>query len=486
MNESPIELMLIQENPEIKEHQLLLLHMGFDLAMINKAIKYSNYQTIEDLIDYLTKENGLWKHPFILKETPPPLTASRNFDNAIGLLNGIDSIAFFQKKVCDICGEEEQHHEQFQVDNPFDRMRSMTNSINSISNGRSSLKDNNDDPFCGICLCAIEDKISLSKCNHVFCSECFRQHVEELIKANRIAAIPCPEANCDNVALEEEFFLPLLSHKAALKYNEFKAHNEIAKDHTKVFCPLCESYAVLPQGNIRNSGMFMSTEQPKVELTCVKNKHRFCSCGRTLHEGKCYKEGKELMEYMKSENIRKCPRCGFLIKKTMGCNHMICGNPNCNYEFCWVCMKECLPNHYDQGLCAGLQFIDEDSWAYKAMSFHPCVRCGYSVVRTILLVLCYAIFILFAPVVFGLDYCFRSSVPRLMYTLNSDTAFSCARTAHRFHVLVESIFVLPICMVGSAVGMAVGAVGMVIWGVILLCRCCCEKLSRKAPETKLI
>ena len=75
--------------------------------------------------------------------------------------------------------------------------------------------------------------------------------------------------------MKKEFFLLLLDHKAVLKYQQFKTHNEIAKVPTKVFCPVCESYAVLPQSNLCQSGILTSIEQPKVELTCVKKNINF-------------------------------------------------------------------------------------------------------------------------------------------------------------------------------------------------------------------
>ena len=58
-------------------------------------------------------------------------------------------------------------------------------------------------------------------------------------------------------------------------------------------------------------------------------------------------------------------------KKNNGCNHMTCGNPLCKYEFCWLCMNEAVPNHYDFGPCAGKQFFDPDSFGNKLRQEHP-------------------------------------------------------------------------------------------------------------------
>ena len=72
---------------------------------------------------------------------------------------------------------------------------------------------------------------------------------------------------------------------------------------------------------------------------------------------------------MKLKNIKKCPKCLAFIKKDSGCNHMTC--PICHYEFCWLCLKESLPNHYEFGSCAGMQFIDENSFIYRFRNTHP-------------------------------------------------------------------------------------------------------------------
>lgn len=37
-------------------------------------------------------------------------------------------------------------------------------------------------------------------------------------------------------------------------------------------------------------------------------------------------------------NTKECPKCQATIEKDGGCNHIICRNSSCRYEFCWVCL----------------------------------------------------------------------------------------------------------------------------------------------------
>ena len=177
--------------------------------------------------------------------------------------------------------------------------------------------------------------------------------------------------NCFNRKLTEEFFSQYLSDQEYFKYLQFKSQNEIARDPKKFFCPYCDSYAQI-EGEIKN----YDSNNPYYRKSILKclNGHEFCSCGRPIHNNECYQDEKEFKELIDLEKIKECPKCGFLIKKFRGCNHMTCGNPICKYEFCWLCMNEAVPNHYDYGPCAGKQYFDPDSLSYSLERYFP--NCG--------------------------------------------------------------------------------------------------------------
>ena len=225
-----------------------------------------------------------------------------------------------------------------------------------------------------------ENPVEIENCKHKFCYECFNSYLDNLITRNNIEKIPCPKNKCTNDNLSEEFFSQYLSEEQYFKYRQFKSKNDIARDPKKIFCPHCDSYAQLsgldqiPDPN--------SPNYVKSTLKC-QNAHEFCSCGRPIHEGDCFQDEQEFKELIISEKIKKCPKCGFFIKKNNGCNHMTCGNPLCKYEFCWLCMNEAVPNHYDYGPCAGRQFFDPDSFQNRLRETHPRL---YSIVSVFMII----------------------------------------------------------------------------------------------------
>ena len=437
-------------NNQTQTLQQNLIRMGFDIIMINKIISIFKITTENEALDYLIKtEEGMWNHPFIPKEINPdeennafleqPKAMMNNVltrINSLGISNPIrertSSLLQNDSKsgeirveddICEICGESKNFHKikdyiapdqnniLFKNENSLDDIIINNNNNNNILNDEDHNvlleKDNNiinnnqniniikkeeekeeeenENPNeCPICMGDFENPIEIEKCKHKFCMECFNSYLVNLINNNRIDEISCPKKNCSNKKLQEEFFSQFLSEQEYFKYRQFRAQNDIARDSKKIFCPLCDSYAQIEGINEQYDSN--NPNYKKSTLKCQKG-HEFCSCGRPLHENDCYHDEKEFKEFLDAEKIKKCPKCGFLIKKNKGCNHMTCGNPICRYEFCWLCMKEAVPNHFDYGPCAGKQFYDPDSFSYRLQQNHPCLYLLYSFFSSIFILL---------------------------------------------------------------------------------------------------
>ena len=392
----------------IKKLQQNLFLMGFDILMINKIISYFNITTESEAIDYLIKdENGMWNHPFIPKEkfkeqtensllNPQKIVINNVFTRfkSNSLNENANNNIVIENDICDICEESIDFHniKNYEIKNKInDNNEEPKDSIN-LENKNNNKKNKNilideeeeeekNKDECPICMGDFENSIEIEKCKHKFCYGCFNSYLNNLIIKNQIQQISCPKYKCPNNNLSEEFFSQYLSEEQYFKYRQFKSKNEIARDAKKFFCPYCDSYAQI-EGNIEN----YDSNNPNYKKSILKcmNSHQFCSCGRPIHENECYHDDKEFEELIETEKIKKCPKCGFLIKKNRGCNHMTCGNPICKYEFCWLCMNEAVPGHYEFGPCAGKQFFDPDSFSYQLRVNHPFLSFFYEIFMFIL------------------------------------------------------------------------------------------------------
>lgn len=77
-------------------------------------------------------------------------------------------------------------------------------------------------------------------------------------------------------------------------------------------------------------------------MQCDACKNRYChTCLLAVHEGPC--ESQELLFFENNLQYRKCKKCGIIIEKDQGCNHMVC---ICKYEFCYVCGETWSAAHY--------------------------------------------------------------------------------------------------------------------------------------------
>ena len=430
-----------------------LIMMDFDIEMINKVILYFNIESEDQAIDYLTKNSdGLWKHPFIekindnnnndetkdnnqiiknnslIKGMTTKITEFRNrgisnviYDSFINEPQMISGNSSDSNSICEICGEPESlhlestnHNDEIAIlENDFNNeikenniknneinekeetnINNNENDINININNNNNIDNNNNDQIdnsnCPICLEELENPIEIPTCHHKYCRECFTEYLLDLIKSKKIEKIPCPTKNCFEKELKEEFFSQYLSEEDYFKFRTIRSQIEILKDPKKMFCPFCDSYASIPT----NEKIILDPNDSKYVKTTMKckNGHEFCSCGIALHEGDCYKDSNDFQKFLINENVKQCPKCGFYIKKVNGCNHMTCGNAACRFEFCWLCMQEAVPGHFEFGKCKGMQFINTSSCIYKLKLRHPFIYRIYQLIMSSILLIILTLF----------------------------------------------------------------------------------------------
>lgn len=193
-------------------------------------------------------------------------------------------------------------------------------------------------------------------CFHLFCDDCYYNYLKEKINNNIVEKIKCPFKNCSfflyNEFIERKIFIDINLLK---KYKKLLKRKQLMIDPNIQLCPYpdCESYAKKIENN-----KFVS---------CIENKHKFCfNCLKDWHNNEECKieEEKSFENWRDSKKVKRCPRCKYFIEKNEGCNHIICFN--CKYNWCWLCLQECKPNHFDLNKkCFGLQYAKSSCFSNR-------------------------------------------------------------------------------------------------------------------------
>ena len=210
--------------------------------------------------------------------------------------------------------------------------------------------------YCQICqneLSKEELMNNILECNHYFCDSCFYEYLKEKININNIENINCPYESCETILYDKFIQSHLINDIPLLdKYLKFKQRKQLILNPNVTLCPYpnCESYALKNQNN---------------KYVICKKGHKFClDCLKEWHgKEECkIQTDKKFEEWRNSKNVKKCPKCKTYIEKIDGCNHMTCSN--CKYQWCWLCLKEYFPDHFEAGgNCEGLQYTN-----YKCFS----------------------------------------------------------------------------------------------------------------------
>ncbi|XP_065829261.1 E3 ubiquitin-protein ligase arih1-like [Oscarella lobularis] len=209
---------------------------------------------------------------------------------------------------------------------------------------------------CQICFGGVEPKdFTGVECGHQFCRDCWEMYLTVKISDEGMCQdISCPAHEC-RILVDEVTVYQLLKDPVVIKkYQYLLAGCYIEANRLMKFCP---------GPGCQNAVRVTYNESRQVRCLC---NHSFCfGCLDLAHEPvkchylkkwkkKCDNES-ETSNWL-SANTKECPKCHAAIEKGGGCNHMVCRNRSCKFEFCWVCQGPWQPhgsswyncNRYDE------------------------------------------------------------------------------------------------------------------------------------------
>ena len=321
------------EGQNIRSDIELLKEMGFNKKMINKVYILLRPANIQNAIEFMIEINNKYQHNFMQSSNPE------------------------EKYLCLICKKPKENHMNYNQNEELSDEQNISlikNTENIIIEKDNDNENNNDELECEVCyeIISSEDKeFNKINCGHLFCVHCWFNYLKTLIMEGKVDKIKCMDHECNEIISKEFILKHICEHNILIdKYNRFIERNEVFNNKNKRYCPKpdCDSYL------------------EKNELTKYvkcKNGHEYCfECLKLPHGNKKCDTGQEknLLKWMKSKKVKRCPRCQIYTEKNKGCNHMTC--INCQYQWCWLCEGEYKYGHYKRGNCGGLQFAEYNNF----------------------------------------------------------------------------------------------------------------------------
>lgn len=180
--------------------------------------------------------------------------------------------------------------------------------------------------------------MSSAGCEHEFCNNCWSKYLEvKILDEGMGENITCPAHNC-TILLHYETCLNLLKNCRAEEVYKTIIKNSFVDVHTNLKWCSGSGCTFVIKYNI-NLG-----EEPVVCkcgvtncFSCGNNWHMPVECDLFVRWLQKCQDDSETSNWI-TINTKNCPSCHATIEKDGGCNHVICTNKTCKYEFCWICM----------------------------------------------------------------------------------------------------------------------------------------------------
>ena len=378
-------IVLNEEKEEIKEEdkdkpkdipnddKATLESMGFARDLIDKIYSVMHPESLDEALDYLNKnDKDKFTHSYIPNNTSNvcSICGYKRSDHDIGGID-IDLIQLpphleekkeEKKEEVDLIEPKniiDDGVEDVDIKNMLEKYRNKFKNINyKFDYTRNSSVSSE----CGVCGDTIESA-DMSRvripCKHSFCVDCWKEYLKEKINNANVYKLSCMQKEC-NFILEEKFIKSILDKDTVLleKYDKFLSRKKLLDTNKKIkLCPFpdCDGYAEKK----KFSKYVKCNKGHEFCFECLTAPHGSKACSKIIDAG--------FEEWKQHTMVKRCPNCKFWTEKNEGCNHMTCSQ--CNFQWCWICQKECVAGHYDFGPCKGLHFekVTDDEAAKRLM-----------------------------------------------------------------------------------------------------------------------
>jgi len=214
------------------------------------------------------------------------------------------------------------------------------------------LADTSDSTTCGVCAEDLDTDMRIelrsrkvtSGCTHArnICFSCTRRHCSEEVNTKGNVAITCPHNECNQP----------LSHADIQHFASVRDFRRIDDVGTRRFLQSLEEFRWCAHpgcgaGQLTCGGEdasnFMRCQACR-QLTCLRHRcpmHEGMSCDE-YDEERRKSEEVGLHQYLQSDLVRRCPKCGEGVEKRGGCDHITCRKEagGCGAEWCWLCLAD--------------------------------------------------------------------------------------------------------------------------------------------------
>jgi ariadne-1 len=190
--------------------------------------------------------------------------------------------------------------------------------------------------MCEVCLgdCPASEGFGLG-CKHVFCKGCWAGYLSAMVSDQGPNCIftKCLMDGCGE-SVTRSVVSAMAPREAADRWLQFELKHFVSISKNMTWCPApgC-SNAFVARVPVKTAQCSCGM---KFCFRCGKESHAPVNCDMLdKWLAKCGNES-ETANWILS-NTKKCPQCAVRIEKNQGCNHIVCRNKGCKYEFCWIC-----------------------------------------------------------------------------------------------------------------------------------------------------